>query len=92
MTIGDQSILMFQDEDTHRIHPAMGSIYRPPMQYYSRFRAVSVFNETRPFFYYLVGPGQQPMQYCSSVEGISIYDETRPFFYYLVGPSQQPLQ
>ena len=39
------------------------------MQYYSRFSAASVFDETRPFFYYLIGPGQQPMQYCSNVEG-----------------------
>src|SRR6218665_1601543 len=39
------------------------------MQYYSRFRAIPVFDETRPFFYYLTRPGKQPMQYCSSVEG-----------------------
>jgi len=53
-------------------------LYRPPMQYYSRFRAVSVF-DVRPVFYYLIRPGQQPMQYCSS-EGVSVFDETRPFY------------
>ena len=63
---------MFQNEDTHRIH---------------RARFCTVFSETRPFFYYLVGPGQQPMQYCSSVEGVSVFDETRPFFSYLDKPT-----
>ena len=29
MTIGDQSMPMFQDEDTQRIHLAMGSIGHP---------------------------------------------------------------
>jgi len=46
------------------------------MQYYSRFRAVYVFDETRPFFYYFVGPGQQPMQYYLSFGGVSVFDET----------------
>jgi len=44
-------------------------LYRPPMQHYSRFCTVSVYDETRPFFYYLVGPGQQQMQCFSRVEG-----------------------
>jgi len=74
---------MFQDEDTHRIRHH--GFYRPPMQYYSRFRAVDVFDEIGPFFYYLIEPGQQPMQYYSSFGGVSVFDETRSFFYYLVG-------
>ena len=53
------------------------SLRRPgqqPIQYYSSFEGVSVFDETRPFFYYLVEPGQQPMQYYSSVEaGICLW-------------------
>src|SRR6218665_2936845 len=63
---------MFQNEDTHRIH---------------RARFCTVFSETRPFFYYLVGPSQQPKQYCSSVERVSVFDETRPFFSYLDKPT-----
>jgi len=42
MTIGDQTMPMFQDEDTYRRH----EIYRPPLKHYSRFCAVSVFDET----------------------------------------------
>src|SRR6218665_822493 len=43
------------------------------MQYYSRFRTASVFNEcsraeARPTAH-VMRPGQQPMQYCSSFEG-----------------------
>jgi len=53
------------------------------MQYYSRFRAVSVF-DVRPFSYYLVRPGQLTMQYCSSEWSLSLMR--------LVGPDQQPTQ
>jgi len=51
------------------------------MQYYSRFRTVSVFH-VRSFSYYLFRPGQHPMQYYSSFGWASVFDETR-FFYYL---------
>jgi len=49
------------------------------------WQSLSVFDETRLFFYYLVGPGQPTMQYYSSLERVSVFDQTRLFFYYLVG-------
>jgi len=57
------------------------------MQYYSSIDGVPVYDETRSFFYCLVGPDQQPMSYYSSFGGASFFDDTRPFFYYLVGPT-----
>src|SRR6218665_1978730 len=48
----------------------MGSIYRPPMQTYSRSRAVSVFLMTvQALREVSIWPGQQPMRYCSRFEG-----------------------
>jgi len=42
--IGDQSVPMFHDDVTHRIHLAWA--LQATMQYYSRFHVVSVFDET----------------------------------------------
>ena len=59
MTIGDQSVPMFHDDVTHRVHLAMGSIGQPcrtiqgPVHCLSLMtvqvlREVSVFDEARP--------------------------------------------
>ena len=56
----------------------MGSIYRPPVQNYSRFRAVYVFDDCSSAEGGICDEAeggicdearQQPMQYCSSFEG-----------------------
>src|SRR6218665_2362721 len=54
-------------------------LYRPPMQNYLRFRAVSVFfddcSSAEGGIQLSIWPGQQPMQHCSSFEGVSLFDQ-----------------
>src|SRR6218665_361522 len=76
MTIGDQSMPMFQDEDSHQIHLDMSSIGHPCNTIQGSTRYLSLMRPGRPCFYYLVGPGQQPRQCYSSFGGVSVFDET----------------
>src|SRR6218665_3268629 len=63
-------------------------LYRPPVQNYSRFHAVYVFNDcsSAEGGICLMMEGQQLMQYCSSFE-VGIRHLIKLFFYYLVGPT-----
>jgi|SRR6218665_1504843 len=61
MTIGDQSMPIFHDEFSHRIHIAMGSIGHPcstiqGSAWYLSLLRLSPFSTYMPFVYYIVGP------------------------------------
>ena len=58
MTISDQSVPMFQDEDTHQIQRTMGSIGHIFSTIQGFTRSLSWM--TPGLFYYLVGISQQP--------------------------------
>src|SRR6218665_333149 len=79
----DQSVPMFHD-DVYSLNSPSHGLYRPPVQNYSRFRAVYVFGSSAEGGICLMMEGQQPMQYCSSFDG-GIRHLIKLFFYYLVG-------
>jgi len=74
MTIIDQSVPMFHDDVTHWIH----GLHRPPVQNYSRFRAVSVFDDCSSAEGDIClwwGQANNPCSTVQALRGVSVFDQ-----------------